>query len=150
MALRCGSGWRRKYCVFRAACRAVALSRRRPAARYAARIGARRETVSISLRSLVEEGVIEVSPRAIIIPRPATLRDSSICDCRGFGGQVQRDDAGLSGFKRGTGKSRKLFFRHDVLRTCWRTVGSMAHRAGIDSERLCPDILSDWLCQLTY
>lgn len=40
----------------------------------AARIGARRETVSLSLRSLVEDGLLEVSTRAIIVPRPESLR----------------------------------------------------------------------------
>jgi CRP-like cAMP-binding protein len=40
----------------------------------AARIGARRETVSLALRSLVEAGLIEVSPRAIGVPRPSELR----------------------------------------------------------------------------
>jgi CRP/FNR family cyclic AMP-dependent transcriptional regulator len=40
----------------------------------AARIGARRESVSLSLRSLAEEKLIEVSPRAIRVPRPEALR----------------------------------------------------------------------------
>jgi CRP-like cAMP-binding protein len=40
----------------------------------AARIGARRETVSLSLRALVEENLIEVSSRAISVPRPEALR----------------------------------------------------------------------------
>lgn len=42
----------------------------------AARIGARRETVSLSLRALVEENLIEVSSRAICVPRPEALRAS--------------------------------------------------------------------------
>ena len=40
----------------------------------AARIGARRETISLSLRSLVEAGLIEVSSRAVIVPKPKVLR----------------------------------------------------------------------------
>jgi CRP/FNR family cyclic AMP-dependent transcriptional regulator len=46
----------------------------------AARIGARRETVSLSLRSLVDENLIEVSSRAIALPRPEALR--AIIDAR--------------------------------------------------------------------
>ena len=41
----------------------------------AARISARRETVSLSLRSLVAENLIQVSPRAITIPDPKKLRE---------------------------------------------------------------------------
>jgi CRP/FNR family cyclic AMP-dependent transcriptional regulator len=40
----------------------------------AARIGARRETVSLSLRSLSERNLVEVSARAIGLPRPDDLR----------------------------------------------------------------------------
>jgi CRP/FNR family transcriptional regulator, cyclic AMP receptor protein len=40
----------------------------------AARVGARRETVSLALADLQREGLVEVSPRAIALPRPAALR----------------------------------------------------------------------------
>ncbi len=40
----------------------------------AARIGARRETVSLSLTDLAREGLAQVSPRAIVLPSPDTLR----------------------------------------------------------------------------
>jgi hypothetical protein len=40
----------------------------------AARIGARRETVSLALADLQREGLAEVSPRAIALPRPEALR----------------------------------------------------------------------------
>ena len=40
----------------------------------AARIGARRETVSLSMAELVREGLIEASSRAIVIPQPDALR----------------------------------------------------------------------------
>jgi CRP/FNR family transcriptional regulator, cyclic AMP receptor protein len=40
----------------------------------AARIGARRETVSLALADLEREGLAEVSPRAIALPRPEVLR----------------------------------------------------------------------------
>jgi CRP/FNR family cyclic AMP-dependent transcriptional regulator len=42
----------------------------------AARIGARREAVSLSLRALADEKLIEVSSRAIALPRPEALRAS--------------------------------------------------------------------------
>jgi CRP/FNR family transcriptional regulator, cyclic AMP receptor protein len=40
----------------------------------AARVGARRETVSLSLAELAREGLVEASPRAIVLPRPEALR----------------------------------------------------------------------------
>ncbi|MGE0415441.1 MAG: Crp/Fnr family transcriptional regulator [Acetobacteraceae bacterium] len=40
----------------------------------AGRIGARRETVTIALADLNREGLIEVSPRAVILPQPEALR----------------------------------------------------------------------------
>jgi CRP-like cAMP-binding protein len=42
----------------------------------AARIAARRETVSLALSQLAREGLTEVTPRAIIVPRPEALRAS--------------------------------------------------------------------------
>jgi CRP/FNR family transcriptional regulator, cyclic AMP receptor protein len=53
----------------------------------AARIGARRETVSLSLRSLVDENLIEVSSRAIGLPRPEALR--AIIDARLHGVPIE-------------------------------------------------------------
>jgi CRP/FNR family transcriptional regulator, cyclic AMP receptor protein len=53
----------------------------------AARIGARRETVSLSLRSLVDENLIEVSSRAIALPRPEALR--AIIDARLHGVPIE-------------------------------------------------------------
>jgi CRP-like cAMP-binding protein len=40
----------------------------------AARIGARRETVSLALGELGREGLLEATPRAIALPRPEALR----------------------------------------------------------------------------
>ena len=54
----------------------------------AARIGARRETVSLSLRSLVDEKLIEVSSRAIGLPRPEALR--AAIDARLHGDPLER------------------------------------------------------------
>jgi CRP-like cAMP-binding protein len=42
----------------------------------AARIAARRETVSLALSQLAREGLAEVTPRAIVVPRPDDLRAS--------------------------------------------------------------------------
>ena len=49
----------------------------------AARIGARRETVSLALAELAREGLIEVSARAIVLPRPETLRGAIDAQLRG-------------------------------------------------------------------
>lgn len=49
----------------------------------AARIGARRETISLMLAELAREGLIEVSPRAIALPRPEALRAAISAQLRG-------------------------------------------------------------------
>jgi CRP-like cAMP-binding protein len=46
----------------------------------AARIGVRRETVSLALSSLAREGLVELSPRAIALPLPEGLR--AVIDAR--------------------------------------------------------------------
>lgn len=51
----------------------------------AARIGARRETVSLMLAELAREGLIEVSARAIALPRPEALRAAIDAQLRGAG-----------------------------------------------------------------
>lgn len=50
----------------------------------AARIGARRETVSLALNDLAREGLVEVTPRAIALPRPEALREAIDACLRGF------------------------------------------------------------------
>jgi CRP-like cAMP-binding protein len=40
----------------------------------AARVGSRRETISLALAELAREGLVEVSPRAIVLSRPEALR----------------------------------------------------------------------------
>jgi CRP-like cAMP-binding protein len=62
----------------------------------AARIGARRETVSLSLRSLVDENLIELSSRAIALPRPEALR--AIIDARLHGVPIERSEPIDGGF----------------------------------------------------
>jgi len=52
----------------------------------AARIGARRETISLSLRSLVEQKLVQISPRAIVVPHPHTLRAFIDQRMQGVGG----------------------------------------------------------------
>lgn len=49
----------------------------------AARIGARRETVSLMLAELAREGLVEVSARAIVLPRPEALRAAIGSQLRG-------------------------------------------------------------------
>ncbi len=49
----------------------------------AARIGARRETVSLMLAELAREGLVEVSARAIALPRPEALRAAIDAQLRG-------------------------------------------------------------------
>ena len=49
----------------------------------AARIGARRETVSLALAELAREGLVEVSARAIALPRPDALRAAIDAQLRG-------------------------------------------------------------------
>jgi CRP/FNR family transcriptional regulator, cyclic AMP receptor protein len=49
----------------------------------AARIGARRETVSLMLAELARERLLEVSARAIVLPRPDTLRAAIDAQLRG-------------------------------------------------------------------
>ena len=49
----------------------------------AARIGARRETASLALAELVREGLVEVSARAIVLPRPKALRAAIGAHLRG-------------------------------------------------------------------
>jgi CRP/FNR family transcriptional regulator, cyclic AMP receptor protein len=51
----------------------------------AARVGARRETVSLSLAELAREGLVEASPRAIVLPRPEALRAAIDAELRGPG-----------------------------------------------------------------
>lgn len=53
----------------------------------AARIGARRETISLSLRSLVEQELVQISPRAIVVPQPHILR--AFIDKRMQGADIQ-------------------------------------------------------------
>ena len=49
----------------------------------AARIGARRETISLALAELAREGLVEVSARAIALPRPEALRAAIDAQLRG-------------------------------------------------------------------
>jgi DNA-binding transcriptional regulator YhcF (GntR family) len=49
----------------------------------AARIGARRETISLALAELAREGLVEVSARAIALPRPDALRAAIDAQLRG-------------------------------------------------------------------
>lgn len=49
----------------------------------AARIGARRETISLMLGELAREGLVEVSARAIALPRPDALRAAIDVHLRG-------------------------------------------------------------------
>jgi CRP-like cAMP-binding protein len=49
----------------------------------AARIGARRETASLALAELAREGLVEVSARAIVLPRPEALRAAIGAQLRG-------------------------------------------------------------------
>jgi CRP/FNR family cyclic AMP-dependent transcriptional regulator len=49
----------------------------------AARIGARRETVSLALSDLVREGLVQVSSRAIVLTRPDALRATIEAHLRG-------------------------------------------------------------------
>jgi CRP-like cAMP-binding protein len=49
----------------------------------AARIGARRETVAAALAELAREGLVEVSARAIALPRPEALRAEIEAQLRG-------------------------------------------------------------------
>ena len=58
-----------------------------PPARHvlAARIGARRETVSAVLAELAREGLVEVSARAIALPRPDALRAAIDAQLHGAG-----------------------------------------------------------------
>ena len=49
----------------------------------AARIGARRETVSLALGELAREGLAEPSPRAVVLPRPEALRATIDAQLRG-------------------------------------------------------------------
>ena len=51
----------------------------------AARVGARRETVSLALAELAREGLVEVSARAIVLPRPEALRAAIDAQLRGAG-----------------------------------------------------------------
>jgi CRP-like cAMP-binding protein len=51
----------------------------------AGRIGARRETVSLALAELAREGLVEVSARAIALPRPEALRAAIDAQLRGVG-----------------------------------------------------------------
>jgi CRP/FNR family transcriptional regulator, cyclic AMP receptor protein len=51
----------------------------------AARIGARRETVSLMLAELAREGLVEVSARAVALPRPEALRAAIDAQLRGAG-----------------------------------------------------------------
>lgn len=51
----------------------------------AARIGARRETISLMLAELAREGLLEVSARAIALPRPEALRAAIDAQLRGAG-----------------------------------------------------------------
>ncbi len=52
----------------------------------AARIGARRETVSLAFGELAREGLAELSPRAVLLPRPEALRATIDAQLRGGGG----------------------------------------------------------------
>jgi CRP/FNR family transcriptional regulator, cyclic AMP receptor protein len=58
----------------------------------AARIGARRETVSLALNSLVREGLMEVTPRAITLPLQEKLR--AVTDARLQGDAVSGKNRG--------------------------------------------------------
>jgi CRP/FNR family cyclic AMP-dependent transcriptional regulator len=49
----------------------------------AARIGARRETISLALAELAREGLLEVSARGIALPRPEALRAAIDAQLRG-------------------------------------------------------------------
>lgn len=49
----------------------------------AARIGARREAVSRELGALAREGLVEVGPRAIRLPRPAALQELVAAELKG-------------------------------------------------------------------
>jgi CRP-like cAMP-binding protein len=51
----------------------------------AARVGARRETVSLMLAELARDGLLEVSARAIALPRPEALRAAIDAQLRGAG-----------------------------------------------------------------
>jgi CRP-like cAMP-binding protein len=51
----------------------------------AARVGARRETISLMLTELAREGLVEVSARAIVLPRPEALRAAINAQLRGSG-----------------------------------------------------------------
>ena len=51
----------------------------------AARVGTRRETVSLMLAELSREGLVEASPRAIVLPRPEALRAAIDAQLRGAG-----------------------------------------------------------------
>ena len=51
----------------------------------AARIGSRRETVAAALAELAREGLVEVSARAIALPRPEALRAAIDARLRGTG-----------------------------------------------------------------
>lgn len=53
----------------------------------AARIGSRRETVAAALAELAREGLVEVSARAIALPRPEALRAAIDAALRGAGPQ---------------------------------------------------------------
>jgi CRP/FNR family transcriptional regulator, cyclic AMP receptor protein len=49
----------------------------------AARVGARRETISLMLTELAREGLVEVSARGIVLPRPEALRAAISAELRG-------------------------------------------------------------------
>jgi CRP/FNR family transcriptional regulator, cyclic AMP receptor protein len=51
----------------------------------AARVGARRETISLMLTELAREGLVEVSARGIVLPRPEALRAAISAELRGAG-----------------------------------------------------------------
>ncbi|MBD0272353.1 MAG: Crp/Fnr family transcriptional regulator [Acetobacteraceae bacterium] len=53
----------------------------------AARVGTRRETVSLMLTELSREGLVEATPRAIVLPRPEALRAAISAQLRGLGGE---------------------------------------------------------------
>jgi CRP/FNR family transcriptional regulator, cyclic AMP receptor protein len=50
----------------------------------AARIGTRRETISLMLTELSREGLVEATPRAIVLPRPEALRAAIEAHLRGL------------------------------------------------------------------
>jgi CRP/FNR family transcriptional regulator, cyclic AMP receptor protein len=51
----------------------------------AARVGARRETISLMLTELAREGLVEVSSRGIVLSRPEALREAISAQLRGAG-----------------------------------------------------------------